>query len=158
MTITATRSRRTGLIARRIILGAIIAFLVFEVGIRFIPADGMSYVAENASGQVIYTYSTSDQAVISSWQNALNTAPQSVGLLPDCGWSANPVYVYHTYTFTWHGIPVESAWVNQGGKLFDIAADGSECSVYILSSGGLPNIFTRSAPQQDPPVEPPNSH
>jgi hypothetical protein len=131
-------------VVRRIIIGAIITFLIFEVGIRFVPADGLSYTAYQ-DGQLVYTYSTSDQSVITSWQNALNSN-QAPAVAVNCSHGLDPNPIYRTWMFTWHSIPVETATNNP-----------TECG-YGLSSGGLPNVFTLSVPHQYPPVEPPNSH
>jgi hypothetical protein len=139
---------------RRVIYAAIIVLLIFEVGIRFVPADGMTYVVATKSGQVVYQYSTANQKVVSSWQNALNTSPRTFGLLIEGCIPPPGTWESRTYTFTWHGIPVESAWNNFGGDPFYWASTGDGCPVYIMSNGGIPDIFLRSVPQQDPPAFP----
>lgn len=153
---TATDPRRT-LVVRRIILAAISVFLIFEIGIRFVPADGMTDTATDKSGRVVYQYSTTNQAVVSSWQGALNTAPRRAGLDTSCILPEPVNWVAHTYTFTWRGIPVESAWSNSGGSLLFWMRDDTACPAYIMSNGGIPDIFLRSTPQQEPPAESPNS-
>jgi hypothetical protein len=105
--------------------GLIVAllFVIFEVGIRNVPPDGMT-VTYDAPNPPTYTYAApQDQGIINDYYSTLNTAPMESPFVHINGCS--PIE-YPQFVFTWHDIPVES-W--SGG------------CVYTESAGGVSDIF-----------------
>jgi hypothetical protein len=146
----------TGTVALVVLCG------LFEFAIRHVPPDGLTFTTVqitqvvNASGQeppamrtldYSVTYDSRRQATISTWYHALNQG-QDIGFLPPCnGGPPNGPYYEHTFTFTWHGIPVESA-----------TDEARPCGEWLLSSGGLPDLwhfrFLWTTPMQAPNAPP----
>lgn len=111
-----TRIRR---ILRRLgLLGVLLAlFVAFEVGIRHVPPDGMTVAYEHnpsSNGPTHATYSApQDQQTINAYYETLNNALVYHSFRPT--YIDPPPYLdgcypatHPQFTFTWHGIPVES--------------------------------------------------
>ena len=98
-------------------------FLLFEVGIRNVPSDGMTVTYEEANSPTdIYT-APRDQGIINDYYYQLNASRMASPFVRINGCS--PIQ-YAQFVFTWHGIPVES-W--SGG------------CIYTENSGGISGIF-----------------
>lgn len=111
----AARSRRLLLRLGQGALVVLALFLLFEVGIRHVPPDGMtvtysywrldpncSNCVDSAFGQERYT-SLNDQQTIDDYYAAYNRAPvRPAWWRGGCTMSSDPVSV----VFTWRGIPV----------------------------------------------------
>lgn len=114
--------------------------ILFEVGVRHVPPDGMTVTFLSAGGRPlaegswVYT-APKDQQIIAAWYAGLNTAPvesqTSTSYAVDDG--CYPT-AYPQITFTWHGIPVE-AWTSH---------DSISICEYIESAGGLSENLTRT--------------
>lgn len=146
---------------RRLGQGALILlvlFLLFEVGIRHVPPDGMtvtgigySEVGYPDSFGTTRTFTSSytepkDQQTINDLYASLNAAPaffspiffsQPVNVHCALLWLPYPTSI----AFTWHGIPLET-WFTSGCVVRDTA-------------GGIPDVFTRHLWQLGGPLPPP---
>lgn len=110
--------------------------LLFEVGIRHVPPDGMIVAYEygpTPSGPMRATYAApQDQQIINAYYAALNDAPAYHSLQPNYVQTTRDgcyLSTYPQFTFTWHGIPLES-W-------------SGYCAV-VENAGGIPDdlMFT----------------
>ncbi|MGH2503389.1 MAG: hypothetical protein ACRDID_12865 [Ktedonobacterales bacterium] len=141
-------------------------FIAFEVVIRHMPPDGLTYTEVKISQPISpsgkeapatraldysIAYDSRRQATIDTWYNALNRG-QDIGSFPHCnGGPPNGPFYERTFTFTWRGIAVESATA------------GSPCGEWLLSSGGIPDFWQyrslwtdpRQAPDAPPLPSPP---
>lgn len=124
-------------------------FLLFEVGIRHVPPDGMTvtynyaYPVNNGTSIGMQTYiSPQDQQNIYAYYAAFNRAPvRSLWWHHGCTMSLDPSSV----EFTWHGLPVES-WTNTGCE-------------YTESAGGISDelVAQHLGPDISMPIPPPNA-
>ena len=129
-------------------IGVLLALMVvFEVGIRHVPPDGMTvsytYYFNSATGIGPRIYSaTRDRQTIAEYYAALNHAPVRSALNPHgCTLSEDPSSV----EFTWHSIAVES-WTQVG------------CT-YVESAGGISNeMFLTYHDSPDITMPPPTPH
>lgn len=140
-------SRRRGRRRYWPVVGVVLAlFVLFEVGIRHMPPDGMTYTLYDTplfdsqfhplttpvttARTQVYTASH-DQHVITKYLTALyhgNETPSSVvDPFFRCGDALSLDKYQEEFVFTWHGIPVQS-W------------NETDCG-FMQSSGGIPNIF-----------------
>ncbi len=128
--VSGGRTRRARLL--RSMIDALALLALFEVGVRQIPPDGLTYTEKDSAGHVTFTYTTGQQDLVGRWGAYVNGEPSN-GALPTCSLPAIPAPpIYRTYTFTWRGIPVESA-----------TSGPDNCHHFILSSGGLPDPFDK---------------
>ncbi|HEU5342886.1 MAG TPA: hypothetical protein VFU60_00940 [Ktedonobacterales bacterium] len=135
-------------------VGVLVAlFILFEVGIRHVPPDGMtvtytySQLDPNCSNCVDSVFGTGrytspqDQPTIDSYYAAFNRAPvRPAWFFHHCTMYSDPVAV----VFTWRGIPVES-WTIQGCDYFESAGGVSDV---LVAQHQLPDI--------NMPIPPPN--
>jgi hypothetical protein len=124
----------------------LLLFVAFEVGIRYVPPDGMTYtmydtrefdsyghaVAPTTRWHTLTFAAPHDQQVINTYLQTLNDRngeqPSSwVSPAYSCGRTLSPDKYQFEFVFTWHGIPVQS-WYD------------ADCG-FMQSSGGIPNIF-----------------
>lgn len=147
MTGNGKARRRVGRLMRTlrgVALIAVLLFVVFEVGIRHVPPDGMT-VTEVGYPGVMSTYAYSftapkDQQTIDDIYAAYNRAPVwSAWDRHGCVMTQDPPLV----VFTWHGIPVES-WT--------LAA-----CWHVESAGGISDglVVQHLLPDKSPPPPPP---
>lgn len=118
-----------------LLCSVLLLFILFEIGIRFLPPNGMTYTSvDTASGVVGYSVSSTDAKTVAYWYRYTNNAKQLAGFLGRrCSAPAMYVSKTNTFTFTLYGIPIESF----SGE------DANVCYQYVQSAGGLPNIFTQ---------------
>jgi hypothetical protein len=114
-----------------------LVLILFEVGIRHVPPDGMTVTLLSPDGRSggPWMYATpKDQQTIDAYYTGLNAAPVKSSQV-----SANYALFHGCYptaypqiTFTWHSIPIES-WTSQ---------DSISICAYIEDSGGLSEHLT----------------
>ncbi len=125
------------------VLGAlIVVFAAFEVGIRLLPPDAVSYEFQSSvnGGPVMTTSGViTDPATVARWRAAMTAHPsrRSLPNLSIAGWQGRntcaPLGLYTArYRFTWHGLPVEVV----------SHAPGCGGGGYQVSSGGIPDWNT----------------
>jgi hypothetical protein len=143
-----TKGRLNRVLARVLIgeIALVALFVACEVGMRHLPPDGLTFTevkitqGVDAHGQELparrtldytITYDSRRQATINTWYTALNDGQDIGGPFLHCN-GEPPVgpYYDHTFTFTWHGISVESA-----------TDEASACPAWLLSSGGIPDYW-----------------
>jgi len=142
--------------------GLVAVFTLFEVGIRNVPPDGMTYrmydtrefdryghaVAHTTTRSYTLTFAAPrDQQVINMYLQTLNDrhgeVPSSwVSPAYHCGQTLSLDKYQFEFVFTWHGIPVQS-WYD------------ADCG-FLQSSGGIPNIFVDHYPGL--PLPPSHQH
>lgn len=162
-----TKGRLNRVLARVLIgeIALVALFVACEVGMRHLAPDGLTFTevkivqGVDAQGQELPTRRTPDytvtydarrQATINAWYTALNHG-QDLGFWPHCPPPLGPTYE-HTFTFTWHSIPIESA-----------TDEASLCGEWLLSSGGIPDYWhfrwlwtnPKQAPNAPPLPSPP---
>lgn len=143
-----TKGRLNRVLARILIgeIALVVLFIACEVGMRHLPPDGLTFIEVkitqpiSATGQegaatrtldYSITYDSRRQATIDAWYDALNGGQGIGGPFLHCnGGPPDGPYYDHTFTFTWHGIPVESA-----------TDEASPCPAWLLSSGGIPDYW-----------------
>jgi hypothetical protein len=130
---------------RRVVKGALVLlalFLLFEVGARHVPPDGMTVSYDDSVGDtsfVTQSYSAPmDQQTIADYYVAFNHAlVRPAWILHGCAMMQYPSSV----EFSWHGLPVES-WTLVG------------CD-YVESAGGVSDILAVQHLLPDISVPPP---
>lgn len=118
------------------------ALVAFEAAVRLLPPDAVSYSIQSSvqGGPVTRMSGTvTDPATVTRWRVAM-TAQPSAHSLPDIymrHWQGTDTcaggdgYLFATYRFTWHGMPVE------------VVSSASTClELFQVSSGGLPDWDT----------------
>ena len=100
-------------VLRGVALVAVLLFVVFEVGIRHVPPDGMTATGVGYSGGSPYTFAYSytapkDQQTIGATYKALNAAPAFNYLFTPYPCPRFPTSHPSSIAFTWHGIPLET--------------------------------------------------
>lgn len=164
-----TKSRLNRVLARVLIgeIALVALFVAFEVVIRHLPPDGLTFTEVKITLQPIsatgqqgpatraldysISYDARQQATINTWYDALNGGQDIGGPFLHCTTLPGPEYD-HTFTFTWHGIPIESA-----------TDQASLCGDWLLSSGGIPDYWhfrwlwtnPKQAPDAPPLPSPP---
>lgn len=135
------------------LIAVLALFAAFEVVIRHVPPDGLTFTEVKISQPISpsgkeapatraldysITYDSRRQATIDTWYTALNHG-QDLGFAPHCngGPPSGPFYD-RTFTFTWHGIAIESADTD------------SPCGEWLLSSGGIPDFWQYRSLWTDP--------
>lgn len=138
--------RRRGRHRYLLVVGAVLAlFLLFEVGIRHIPPDGMTVSFNDAAGgdsagTLRYT-APADQQIVADYYAAFNRAAvRSEWTIHSCAMTDDPSSV----AFTWHGLPVES-WMLVG------------CD-YVESAGGISDELAVQHLLPDISMPPPSPH
>lgn len=132
---------------RRILVTiAIVAllFVAFEIGVRLLPPDAVSYRIDEhnltATGIVVTTISGTVTApkTVARWRTALTDQPpaQSLFGIYLSNWEGTDTcsrggYDIATYRFTWHGLPVA------------VVSTAPSCAGRMqISSGGIPDWNT----------------
>jgi hypothetical protein len=95
-----------------LVVGVLLALIVlFEVGIRRMPPDGMTVMELWYAGGSTYTLTYSytapmDQQTISATYASLNTAPTVTGgIFAHVNCALTPPPYPTSIAFTWHGVP-----------------------------------------------------
>lgn len=127
------RTRR-GLVVRLAIVALVVLFVAFEIGVRLLTPDAVHYTTQVVSptGQVFSSTSgtITDPAVVAHYRAAMTAKP--TGRYVWQTWrrvTCAGVDPYSaTYTFLWHGLPIEVI------MLAPTCGDN-----YEISQGGLPD-------------------
>jgi hypothetical protein len=113
--------------------------LGFEIGVRLLPPDAVRYTIQtiNPDGSDTTVSGTiTDPATIARWRAAMTARPNGTLIKSyQLRWQGNGcaplTLTLATYTYTWHGLPVEVVSVGPG------------CGgVYQVTSGGTPDWNT----------------
>lgn len=126
--------------ALAVIAALALGFVVFEVGVRIVPPDAVSYdiqTIEPFGPEGPHSHGVvTDPATIARWRAAMTAHPSRpliegyLARWQGVGCSYGTVTVA-AYTFTWRGLPVE------------VVSPGPGCvGGYQVSSGGLPDWNT----------------
>ena len=128
------RPHASTLISRRrfwlVVVAVLVLIVLFEVGIRHVPPDGMTvtYTCSACGAPYVGTRAYSahaDQQAIEDWYTSFNDASVvSAWRLSGCTLTMDPSSV----VFTWHGIPVE-AWTLEGCRYAESAGGMSDALV-----------------------------
>lgn len=132
-----TRRRKLAVVATLVVV-----FATFEVGVRLLPPDAVQvsareYYADRPVRDGVFGGTFTDPVTVARWRAAMTAKPD--GLLINSyvaqwqGATCRGRYVVATYTFTWHGLPVEV-----------ISTEPSCAGSYQVSSGGIPDWYTYS--------------
>lgn len=151
--------RRVGRLVRAprgVALMVVLLFLIFEVGIRHVPPDGMTVTGiedsevgypDTFGTTVAFTASYTapeDQQTINDFYASLNAAPAYFSPVshPIVNCALTPLPYATSITFTWHGMPLET-WFTSSCVVGDTA-------------GGIPDVLTYRlwGPQTLPPPAP----
>jgi len=135
-----TSHTRRSLIVRLIMLALIVLFAAFEIGVRLLPPDEVQYTAvAQFDGTVISSTSgtITDPATVARYRAAMTATPS--GKFVWQGWHstcAGTDPFSYTYTFLWHGLPVE------------VVSQAPFCTgnQYQISSGGITDPRTYYIP------------
>ena len=115
----------------RLALLLVVAFVAFEVGVRLVTPDAVRYTAVDQFHGTVYSSTSgtiTDPATVAQWQADMTANPS--GKYVWQGWhstcAGTDPYSY-TYTFLWHGLPVE------------VVTQAPFCAggLYQISSGGV---------------------
>ncbi|HEX8730448.1 MAG TPA: hypothetical protein VF725_00200 [Ktedonobacterales bacterium] len=115
----------------------LLLFLFFEIGIRFIPPNGMTYTRVDLSGKLAKTFRSTDPQTVDSWHARLTGfnwiwTPEVINnSFVHCGSILGYQPGTSDYTFTYDGIPVESF----------TGDDQATCGTMLESAGGIPNLL-----------------
>lgn len=138
----------------RVVVCCVLLLLIFEVGIRLLQPNGMTFTEQGLSGQTISAFQSSDPAVVRAWhayindQEQISTLAVLWSILNPRHCSASLGYQPNTaiLTFTYDGMPIESF----SGEV------GTDCASYASSAGGIPDLFTQYVifqyPDRDNPM------
>lgn len=117
-----------------IIAALVVFFAVFEVGVRLMPPDAVQYTIQtiNPAGPGTTVSGTiTDPVTVARWRAAMTERPDGaiassyLARWQGVGCSYGTITIA-TYTFTWHGLPVE------------VVSPGPSClGGYQVSSGGI---------------------
>ena len=131
-------------------LALVAALVLFEIGVRLLPADAVQYEIQEAAdgGPVITGAGTiTDPATVARWRAAITAQPSGESLVGTliaqqrgeimCSGSGGS---FASYTFLWHGLPIES-----------VSALPTCIARYMISRGGIPDLGTYLI---DPLVQP----
>lgn len=140
MTWIRDASRRTRIVALAGIV--LLLFILFEIGIRFIPPNGMTYTWDHpTSGIPIFQKSSTNPKTVAYWYQYTNNGKTPVYMATCNGRPPVPgPSEQMTFTFTFYGVPIES-FSND---------DANDCPWYGQSAGGLPDLFDEYAIVQNP--------
>ncbi len=146
-------AKRRGTRRRVITLACLLlvaAFVLFEIGVRLLPADAVQYEIQTSfnGGPVITRAGTiTDPATVARWRAAMTVQPSGESLVGTmiaqqrreitcAGLGSSSA----TYVFLWHGLPIES-----------VSALPTCIARYMISSGGITALGTYEI---DPLVQP----
>jgi hypothetical protein len=117
-----------------------VVFVVFESAVRLIPPDAVHYTVEyslNGGPVTTKTGTITDPKTIARWRAAMTATPSGRLLFEFVirQWQGNPFtcaplgYYSASYTFSWHGLPLEG-----------VSRIPNTClEQYEVSSGGIPD-------------------
>lgn len=112
------------------VLALLILVALFEVGIRFVQPDALRFVETDTAGRILIVVNVTDPAQVAGWYRYVNNE-RSLGVGGLCNMPLGTTPETFSFTFTWHGVPVESL---SGGY-------ANVCGYYKMSAGGIPNPF-----------------
>lgn len=129
-------------------LALVAAFVLFELGVRLLPADAVRYQIQTYfNGDLVSTSAgtITDPATVARWRDAMTAQPsreslvgtliaQQRGEIVCTGLGGSAA----TYVFLWHGLPIESV-------------SPLPCVRYVISRGGISDMGTYII---DPLVQP----
>ncbi len=131
-------------------LALVAAFVLFELGVRLLPADAVQYKIQTSfnGGPVITKAGTiTDPATVARWRAAVTAQPTGESLVGTliaqqrgeimCSGSGGS---FASYVFLWHGLPIES-----------VSALPTCIARYMISRAGIPDMGTYII---DPLVQP----
>lgn len=112
-----------------------LAFAVFEIGVRLLPPDEVRYTyVDQFNGTVISTQSgtITDPAAVAQWQADTTATPSGKYIWQATNWTCSQPYpISATYIFLWHVFPIE------------VVTSGLGCGdQYEISIGGVPDPQT----------------
>ncbi len=132
------------------IAALVVVFAAFEVGVRLLPPDAMQYTVEtvNPAGPGAAVSGTiTGSVMVARWRAAMTAKPDELliaSYLAAAGAAcAGGTYSVATYTFTWHGLPVEVVSTGPKG-----ACGPDEFQVW---RGVIPDWYTYSFPEPEIP-------
>jgi hypothetical protein len=117
----------------RILLGALallILVALFEVVMRSVQPDALRFVEADSSGRTLITVTVTQAAQVAGWYRYVNNE-RSLGVNAPCHMPLETTRETFTFTFTWHGAPIESLSGNYANV----------CGQYKVSAGGIPDPF-----------------
>jgi len=131
-------------------LGLVVALVLFEIGVRLLPADAVQYEIQTYfNGDLVSRRAgtITDPATVARWRAAITAQPsgeslvgtviaQQRGEILCAGLGATIA----SYVFLWHGLPIES-----------VSALPTCIARYMISRGGIPDLGTYLI---DPLVQP----
>lgn len=133
------RSRNLVILTTTLLLLAL--FIAFQISVRLLTPDTLSYhvsLSNNGETAVTQSGTITDQQTIAEWRTQMTRHPSGRLLIDTLNlpWQAPqscaPLSVYSaTYTFRWHGLPIE--------VVSTLPSCGPE---YMITSGGLPDLRT----------------
>ncbi len=97
------------------IAALVLAFVVFEVGVRLLPPDAVRYTIQAinpAEPDVTVSGTITDPATVARWRAVMTEKPSGalinsyIARWQGVGCSYGSITIA-TYNFTWHGLPVE---------------------------------------------------
>lgn len=119
-------SRRVRLVA----LVILALFVAFEVGIRLVQPNGMTFAEYDSSGRALTMLRYDQPQMVGGWYTYVNNE-RSLGFAAPCSFPLTYSPETFVFTFTWYGIPVETL----SGQNANI------CAQYKRSAGGIPDLF-----------------
>jgi hypothetical protein len=124
-----------------ICLVLVASVVLFEIGVRLLPADAVQYEVQgsnNGDSVITRTGTITDSVAVARWRDDV-TGSQSgqflIGTL--IAQSREEItcstlgYYSASYVFLWHGLPIES-----------VSSLGTCDEQYMISRGGLPDLQT----------------
>jgi hypothetical protein len=107
------------------------AFASFKVAMWRASPDSMTYTETDDAGHLLFTYTTTKPDLVSRWFAYVND--ETPVMYAECGQTLNePPPIHHTYVFSRHGSPVETATSGLQSYL---------CYFYTLSAGSSRDPF-----------------
>ncbi|HEU0025650.1 MAG TPA: hypothetical protein VFQ25_00920 [Ktedonobacterales bacterium] len=108
------------------------AYASFKIAMWRVSPDSMTYTETDDAGHLLFTYTTSKPDLVNRWFAYVNDETP-VGKYTLCGYTLNePPPIHHTYVFSRHGAPVETATSGTQSYL---------CYFYTLSAGSSRDPF-----------------
>ena len=124
-----------------ICLALVAVFVLFEVGVRLLPADAVQYevqVSTNGGSVITRTGAITDPETVARWRAAVTADPSGQSLVGTliaqqrgeitCAPLSSAAA---SYIFLWHGWPIESA------STLPVCTETS-----MISRGGIPDLGT----------------
>ncbi|HEX8919153.1 MAG TPA: hypothetical protein VF898_11675 [Chloroflexota bacterium] len=131
-------------------LGLVAALVLFEMGVRLLPADAVQYEIQtsfNGGPVITRTATLTDPATVARWRAAMTAQPSGESLVGTliaqqrgevmCSGSGG---TFASYVFLWHGLPTES-----------VSALPTCIARYMIWRGSIPDLGTYVI---DPLVQP----